>query len=361
MFDFSGFRYSEYVGEHILNARAAILNFLHIPEGLGVAMPDHNKINNRLIEVKMGTGLLGFLLFLPSVFLSVIFGFFKNKKLQGLFAFGLMFLINVCCLSFSIAYMVFSVRFITFLMIISSPVLALSYIRKTNIIKLLILFFVMSYFLVMSTNLASRPVIDILKVVVQEKTLNDAREKIRCALFTGYEGRNPFCYLRDIIRNSPKGTSFAIFPSVNSRLYIVNMLNNEGYKIDTFIAEKAAAYDLSNYEYAVLTDSVLHSTVLMHKTEDTKIDYKVTSDNNAYYEKKRPVACIYSSSDKIVSSGMKNVKIISSDCYIMDDFFNERGFYKSAVYNFPSDILENYNLITIYKNKSKVDMPFSKK
>ena len=145
LFDFSGFRYSEYVGEHILNARESLLSFLHIPMDLGVEMSDNNEINNRLLNVKTGAGILGFLVFLPSLIVSIVLGICKrhSKKLQVVLVFGLMFLINVACLSFSIAYMVFSVRFLTFLIVLSSPVLVLSYIKKTNLVKLLILFFAM--------------------------------------------------------------------------------------------------------------------------------------------------------------------------------------------------------------------------
>ena len=137
MFDFSGFRYSDYVGEHITNARQAILTFLHIPADLGVEMADNNEINNRLLNVKMGTGLLGFLLFLPSAVTAIILGIIRkaNKKINALFAFGAMFFINIAFLSCTIAYMVFSVRFLTFLVVLSSPVLALSYLKKNSIPK----------------------------------------------------------------------------------------------------------------------------------------------------------------------------------------------------------------------------------
>ena len=142
---------------------------MHIPQDLGVEMSDYNEINNRFINVKVGAGILGFLVFLPSLVAAVVAGFVKrhNKKLTALCAFAAMFFINVFCLSFSIAYMVFSIRFLTFLIVISSPVIALSYMKKTNILKLLILFYVMSYFLIMSVNLSGRQFGDIAKLLIQ--------------------------------------------------------------------------------------------------------------------------------------------------------------------------------------------------
>ncbi len=363
MFDFSGFRYSEYVGEHINNAKFALFDLLKIPHELGVEMSDENIINNRLMDVKMGAGLLGFLVFLPSALTSLIVGICNsnrnNQKSYSLCAFAFMFFFNLFCLSFSLAYMVFSVRFVTFLIVISSPVLAVSYMRQKNIItgliKLMLLFFVMSYFLVMSTNLASRQFSDALKVVLKEPTLNAAREKIRCALFNGYEGKMPFCYLRDIIRTTPKGTKFGIFPSVNSRLYVISMLNNEGYNIEILLPEKAPRYDLSKYDYLITTDKVLTSSVLLNKTKDTKIEYKINSDGEAYFDSIRPFSCIYADhySHMPYDPSKKGQVIVTSSCYIMNDFFKERGFSYVQSYDFQSVISENANFMTIYKNNAK--------
>lgn len=356
MFDFSGFRYSDYVGEHITNAKLAILTFLHIPHELGVEMTDNNVINNRLMDVKMGTGLLGFLLFLPSAITAVILGLIDNtkKKVCSLFAFGSMFFINLCALSFSIAFMVFSVRFVTFLIVISAPVLALSYIKKTNILKLLILFFVMSYFLVISVNLASRPCADVLTVILQEKTLNDAREKIRCSLLNGYEGRMPFCYLRDIARSTPKGSSFGLIPGFNSRLYVIKMLETEGYKVDVLIPEKISSYDLSKYDYLVTTDTILTSTVLLRDTKHAKIDYKLDKDGNAYFDSKNPANCVYidHNSEEPYTKGMKNGVIMNSMCFVSKNFLNAKGFDFVQSYDFQSIIPENANFMTIYKKRN---------
>lgn len=359
LFDFSGFRYSEYVGEHITNAKLAIFSLLHIPPELGVEMTDNNVINNRLMDVKMGTGLLGFLLFLPSVVTSVVLGIVykvrkkASEKINMLCAFGAMFFANLFCLSFSIAFMVFSVRFVTFLVVISAPVLALSYMKKTNIIKLLVLFVVMSYFLVISVNLSSRPCAHIFRVILEQKTLNDAREKIRCSLLVGFEGKMPFCYLRDVIESTPKGTSFGILPSMNSRLYVVKMLETKGYKIDALIPEKINSYDLSKYDFLVTTDNVLTSSVLLTNTKNTKIKYKINEKGDAYFEKASPFTCVYADhlSHGMYDPSKKNQVIVTSMCYFTKDFFKQKGFDFIRSYNFHSDIKENSNFMTIYKKR----------
>lgn len=359
IFDFSGFRYSEYVGDTLVNAKLSILKFFNIPELWGVEMPDNNEINNRLVEVKMGTGILGFLVFLPSVLTACVFGFCKkiSNKYKQLSAFGLMFFINLLALSAGLAYMVFSVRFVTFLILISSPVLVLSYFKKVNLLKILILFYVMSYFLVMSVNLSSRPVKDIVRVVLEEKTIDSARERIRCALFVGYEGRNPFCYMRDMIKSSPKGTAFAVIPNYNSRMYILDMLNSHGYIVDTFLPELAETYDFSKYDYMIFTDKTSVSAVMPNNTKNTKIEYKINDKGDAYFEEEKPINCVYTAHDgmkkMIFNPKDKNQVVISSQCYFHKAFFKKINYSFVRSFDFQSVIKENANFMTIYKNNAK--------
>ena len=359
MFDFSGFRYSEYLGEYIINARSAIFDFLHIPYELGVEMSDNNLVNNSLLEIKMGTGLLGLLLFLPSVIGAVVLGFIKkiqkfdSQKTAVLFIFGLTFFINILCLSFSIAYMVFSVRFVTTMVIISTPVLVLSYIRKNILMKLVVLFFVMSYFLLIPLNLPNRNAKASLIVFLQEQTVMKARERIRCSANRNFTGIMPFCYIRNVIKTTPKGTRYGILPSNNSRLYPIKMLDNEGYKIDILLPEKFDDYDLSQYDYLIKTDNVLISSVLLNKTKDIKITYKVGEDNKPYLINDENRFCTYlvHGTYKVYNPEKTNNKerVVASFCVITDDYMKENGFEQLRVYNFMGIDSSHSNYMTIYK------------
>ena len=358
LFDFSGFRYSEYVGEHILNARESLLSFLHIPMDLGVEMSDNNEINNRLLNVKTGAGILGFLVFLPSLIVSIVLGICKrhSKKLQVVLVFGLMFLINVACLSFSIAYMVFSVRFLTFLIVLSSPVLVLSYIKKTNLVKLLILFFAMSYFLIISTNLSGRGVVDITNVILKTPTLMHARERIRCALYVGFDGKNAYCYIRDYIQKVPKGSKIALFPDATDNTYIVDILNSHGYKIDTLLPENAPNYKYDDYDYIIVTKSVLTSTVLLQETKDIKTTYKLAKNGSAYYPTYRPFSCIYEKHKGgfYTSDQYKNGAIVmDSRCYMDYNFFEPKGFKVKQIFDFKSENIRYEAYVTIYEKIKK--------
>ena len=356
MFDFSGFKYSEYVGEHIINAKLAIFNFLHIPEDLGVSMSDNNIINNRFLNVKVGTGLLGFLVFMPAVITSIILGFLRknSKKITAMQAFGFMFFINVGVMSGILAYMVFSVRFLTFLVLLSCPVLALSYIRKTNIIKLLLLFFVMSYFLIMSINLSGRQHGEIAKLILKTPTLHFARETLRCALYTGYEGRRPFCHIRDYIQTDiPKGSKIGVFADASDASYLINMLNAYGYKIMTLLPEKAPTYNLSGYDYLITTNKVLTSTVLLTDTKNTEIKYLIDKYGRAYYPEYQPFSCVYEDVDKEFHYKDRDNIIMDSRCFIDVPFFEKRNFVLIKAFDFKSEMREYTRYVSVYKNKKK--------
>ena len=353
LFDFSGFRYSEYVGEHILNARESLLSFLHIPMDLGVEMSDNNEINNRLLNVKTGAGILGFLVFLPSLIVSIVLGICKrhSKKLQVVLVFGLMFL------SFSIAYMVFSVRFLTFLIVLSSPVLVLSYIKKTNLVKLLILFFAMSYYLVISLHMTNKNVYDAILTIKRSKTLAEAREQIRCSVLPGFYGRTSYCYLRDeVIKKLPHGTKIALFPNNIDTTYILNILNSHGYKIDTLLPENAPNYKYDGYDFIITTkeDYTVSSLLLNRKTKYIKPDYTVDK-NKVVHVKNFDFFCIYiTQDDDYYVSSMKDKTIVKrANCYLGEKFFTDRGFYLYKVYDFATLLPTVYkNYVRIYKNNS---------
>jgi len=355
MFDFSGFKYSEYVGEYIINAKLAIFEFLKIPPELGVEMSDNNEINNRFVTVKTGTGMLGFLVFLPAVIISGLLSFKKdlNKKIKNISVFAWMFFINIACLSGAIAYMVYSVRFLTFIVLLSTPVLAITYIKKTNVFKILILFFVMSYFLVMSVNLAGRQHIQIAKVIKNEKSLSVARERIRCSLYTGFTNKRPLCFVKEFIQTKPEGTKIGVFTGAMDAMYLINMLNTQGYKIDTLMAELATEYDLEQYDYVINTNKVITSTVLLTNTENIKTPYIINKDGSAGYPEYKDNFCLYETNKKkFYHESLKNDIVVASRCIINPSFMIKRNFVPDKMMIFSSEENEFNRTIYIYKNKN---------
>ena len=355
MFDFSGFKYSEYVGSYIIQARESLLMFLHIPLDLGVEMPDGNEINNYMYSTKSGLGILGCMVFIPALIISLFAGTKRNKKLNALCAFGWMFLINLACLSFSIAYMVFSVRFLTSFVIIASPLLAISYIRKTNFLKFLILLFVMYYFLILSLNIEGRSFKDTFNILRTSSTISQAREDIRCSISVGFHGKNSYCLIRDnFIAQLPKGTKIAIFPDSVDKTYILDILNSRGYIITTLLPENAPDYNYDCYDYVITTKKEYTiSSYLKNKTKDIKPNYTIDS-NGHIHVKNGDFYCLYETHNHGFYTGTikDNEQVINSQCYISEGFFENRGFNLYRVYDFQNTGLRYQNFVRIYKNAS---------
>ena len=354
LFDFSGFRYSEYIGQYINTAKFFILHVLNIDPNLGVTMSDGNVVNNRLMDPVVGAGILGFLLFLPCALTCILLTIKKEKpqKYKQLIPFGLLFWINLLVMSGTLGYMVFSVRFIGFFIILSSPVLALSYIKKTNIIKVIVLFFSLSYLFLISTHLAARSLKSAVRAYKEASSITEARNRISCSIYRGYNGKMPFCTVRDYMKEEfPKGSKIGIFPSSDTRTYHMKMLDFQGYKTDFLLYENIDKHRLQDYDYLVLTDLYQTSTVVLHPQNAYKGLYAVHK-TNVVFSQDTPVKCFYVSNKRTPIFGKDRSIPVETVCYASDDFFEKNGFKIKKMLMFKSAHNENRNVVTIYERKN---------
>ena len=114
--------------------------------------------------------------------------------------------------------------------------------------------------------------------------------------------------------------------------------------------------DISKYDYIITTNKNLISTVLINKTKDTKINYKINKKGEAYFDKPYPYTCIYiqEHTSYIYNPLDKNSRIIGSTCNVPDSYFEKKGFDMIQNINFKSNIRENANYMTIYKKRDKI-------
>lgn len=183
-----------------------------------------------------------------------------------------------------------------------------------------------------------------------------ARERIRCALYTGFDGKNTYCYLRDYIQQLPQGSKIALFPDATDNTYILDILNSHGYKIDTLLPENALNYKYNDYDYIITTKQILISTVLLKETKDIKTGYKLDKNGNAYYPKYSPFSCVYEkhrggfyTSDQYKDGAI----VMDSRCYIDQKFFEPKGFKIKQIYDFKSENIRYTGYVTIYENTKK--------
>lgn len=263
LFDFSGFSYSIYLQKWVFAVQDKLLTMLGIPLDLNVIFSNENTLNLALNDSVVGGGVIGILVLVPCAIIAIFKGIFypKCKNNQMLALFGLSLFLSIAVMSGVIGFMLFSARFLNTFLALSAPVLVLSYIKSNkNIFKYLILFYVMSYFLLISTHMWSRHVVNMVKELVKGQTISDVRTKHLCTRYIGYTGKMPYCTFRSILYKLPKGSKIGIFSANTDNVAVLKLMEADGYKIDTLLVSEIFNYDLKSYDYLVFTKRIIDSS-----------------------------------------------------------------------------------------------------
>lgn len=267
-FDFTGFKWSDYLGPHFMHMRSAILEAIHskyIYDGIYTSGYDFQRT---LLEPMMGTGILGFILYLPCLIWSFIKPIFNYKlhKVRWLLIFATIFVVNILVLSYLLGYMTFSVRFVMFFIVLSAPIIAYSYFKKSNPLKFIFVMFAMYYLVLVSTHLWARPVSQIGKLFLHGASVDEVRLRATCKNYnknTVYE--NGSCLLKFRLQHHFKpGTRILAFINSADAIYILKTLQFEGYPIDFGLMEDADKIDFNKYNIVVSTNQGQTSTNVRH-------------------------------------------------------------------------------------------------
>lgn len=352
-FDFTGFKWSYYLGPHILSLRTFALSSLHlsyIQDGL-YTLPTNNP-NGTLIEPMMGAGILGFSVFIPCVILSFIKPIFKRKakKTWYMLGFASLFIINLLTISYLLAYMLFSVRFIMFFIVLSSPVLTYSYLNRKNPLKYIIVFFALFYLICVSTHLWARPVDKILKMVYLKYSITDIRLRANCKDY--YEDSsygNAICLLKFQIKNhySNKNRILAFMPTPDD-YYILKELEFNGYKIDFRRLEDADEINFNDYNLVIVPNNGQTSTLIKdypaRKNECILVGKKmIITDNNL-------VPCIYSQNRRIPKQSAESKLPYQVHCTFTSQFINNNKLIMISRVSLINPRFKNQNYFIIYHN-----------
>lgn len=263
-FDFTGTKWGIYFGLPILNFRNTVLASLglsYIHDGLYTTV-----LKGELIEPMMGAGILGFLVFLPCLFTALIKPVFKfkSKKIWFIFGFASLFIVNLLSISYLLAFMTYSVRFIMSFMVLSSPILVYSYFKRGNFLKFLIVFFALNCLILVSTNLWARPLSKMGKVFMMSHSITDLRLRAKCKNFdkeTSYV--NFTCFLKDKLKhNFSNKNRILAFLGDEDYNYILKSLEFDGYKIDFKTMEDAENIDFDKYNLIISASEGQTSTVI---------------------------------------------------------------------------------------------------
>lgn len=374
-FDFTGFRWGEYLGDKILHFRDSLIAFMNLSDITdGIYNPGSIKVNQSLLEPLMGLGILGFLVYLPCWIWSVIRPVFKrNKQVYFIGGFGLLLFINLIVMSYQLQYMVFSIRFLMFFCVVSSPVLVWSYCKKNNFIKFIIALFAMFYLTLVSTHLWARPFNRIVQYFNEGATVYDIRHIANCSNYIyGINERpeaikklpfvNAKCVVRNYLADLGKENRIIYFANNSDELLPVNMLNLKGYNIEFALMEDAPNIDFNKYNaMIIMRNQQFASNVKLY--EERKNDVYINPNlGTLYYRKNEDNPCFYYDKSEFNIADVNNpdIKPCFVRCLFTDNFYKKIGYEKIDtldIFNHgPSkeefDEFEDKSLYYIYENKN---------
>ncbi len=278
--DFCGFKWGYYLNYKILAFSDFIYNFLNIDPAIGCNVP-MEKVNIISDEQIVGFGILGFLAFLPSVFVSM-FKFFKNKNKRTvlLFLFALAFVVNILVLAGAMAYMIFSIRFIVAFVSLSFLVLIVLYSKK-GFLKPILLFFAMFYMLLLSTHIRRAPFFIITDNLAKNKF---DMVKYQSDYFTGeiiYSNNLALNIYEVIQKKYQNAKKVAIVKNLSSVLLHLKFLQNENFKVDFLNPAQISKEKLDKYDLVILEEKLQNENVF--NPWEVEIGYKIDENNLEFF------------------------------------------------------------------------------
>ena len=334
LIDFTGFSYGFFIDKWIFALQNKILTFMHIPLDLNVISSNENMSNYMLNDSLVGGGIISLIVLLPCTIIAMVKGVFCRKceknKMLGLFGGSLYLCIAV--MSMVIGFMLYSSRFLNTFLVLSAPVLVISYIRSNkNIFKYVILFYVMSYFCLISTHIWARHFLNIKKEFKKGQTITQVRNKHMCSTKLGFSGEMPYCILRNLIyQRFPKNSKIGVFTSIADNVAVIKLMENNGYVIDFLLTNKINHYDLKKYDYLIFTRLYPESSYVTNFNEILE-NYSVENGKIKFLDPKKPKCTLFNNSDKtilLMKNDMGKILTTSVSCDIPYEILAENGFYK---------------------------------
>lgn len=323
--DFTGFKWKIYLNPYIQASQQQVLAFLHVanlPNSyFTVSSPD---ITSLLVDLFMGSGVLGFLVYIPCVVISLFKFRYTNKKPYFLALFGAVFFLNLAVISFLMNYSAFDTRYVVAFIVLSAPVLIYAYGIKFKPIKYLVIFFALSSLIITATNIKTRPFFKIVELLKNGYSSDDLVELINFR-------DDPLLLLkRKIEYNYAPKTNVLVLIGDMQKIYYIKLLQLEGYNVDFKLLYDAKNIDFQKYNLLIIQENKQVSYI----TKDLSIE-SLDKDTDCDY--------------------IKPTKYIKIPCFIEcrlnNNFLSKRHFVlnTSIVDHFSDDKSLRYNL---YENKS---------
>lgn len=342
LFDFTGYTWSKFFGPHILSLKASILSFFDISYVKDGLFTNLGQINNTLLEPLMGIGVIGLFTFIPCLLFSLVRPLFKLKSRKNKFilAFALLFIVNILSMSYLLAYMDYSVRFIMTYVVLAAPVLGYSYFSNRNPLKYILIYFALFDLIFVSTHLWARPLVNIKKIWNLHPSITYVRDVALCKTYVKYpEYTNELCPVsRELTKHFMPENKILAFIDSSDYLYMLKILEFYGYKIDFRNMEYSGKIDFDKYNILIVSNEGQVSTLISRYDRFKSKDANSASVNCQYIPN--------SSLNNIISEETK--RPYETMCKFSDDFLKLNHFHILAKAGVINPTLKDFNYYLIY-------------
>lgn len=208
MIDFTGIKYTDNIGIHYVQFKDLLFSLLGLKSSDGLSTTDITFMNTMTHENFSKLGLLGFIIFIPLVFKYSFKKLFSSGNrmfyigLTGLFIIGF-----ITMMSILMGFCYPNNRFLLSAFVLSAPIFALSYSRKSTVLKTIITIIAALNLLLIPLTINSREFFKVIKIY-KGKDFVSARNEIRLSEDTDISYKMPYYYivkyLGQIVPNNSK-------------------------------------------------------------------------------------------------------------------------------------------------------------
>lgn len=327
-FDFSGVADIFNIGTFIENLQSKILSLLKIDANNCVSpfFPLPFKYTSEIGITKSLLGVIGFFTFYLCIIYAFIFGLLKRTSKKRILLFGLsvFYIVNILIFARVMVFTNYNMRYLLAFVIVSSPIIVYTYIRNNrNLYKwiLCILLFVYLAFIPHAKPLSFT--VGYLKYISLPK--QDKLTDISYILNDFDEAKVRRYFLK---RN--KCRIGVMLQTYFTASYYIKKLCLDGYNISAILPEIITTYNLSEFDYIIISKSVITSNLIKNFKTDTTIP--------------NISECIYKNyNQKIITPEDNEIPAVVT-CHIPLKYLLKNGF----------EVVENINLNSylILKNKN---------
>ncbi len=269
--------------------------------------------NKDMFITNTGLGVMGILVFLPSLIKSVK-RLIKHKTKQSIIlgTLTICLFLNIIIFSRAMVFSGYNIRYFLTFAIIAFPICAYSYIQKNKIFKYFIYLILFIYLVIIPIQ----QLINNKFIIAEYKTIEEIK-------------------LYEYIKEQNNKEIGLIISIDNKPNYYIEKLKLNGFKADKILLENIEAYNLSKYNYIISGKDLIISNNIVNFKDIIKYPDLYVS------------RCSYADfNQNIITTSEENPPAMEA-CNIPYEYFKEKGFIPIEKKEFPSYIIWENSL----KNK----------